>query len=54
MPGGNTTYNIDARGAEIGAEHRINRAIEAAHDSAINQGIRASAEHARRTPQRSK
>ena len=52
MPGGNTTYNIDARGAEIGVEHRINRAIQEAHDSAAHNGARLAAERAHRTPQR--
>ena len=49
----NYHYSIDARGAELGVEHRVAHAIEEAHDSAVNQGVRASTEHARRTPQRS-
>jgi hypothetical protein len=48
-----SNYNIDARGADLGASNRIARAIEAAHSSAIAGGAHASAERARRTPQRS-
>jgi hypothetical protein len=53
--GGNTyhSYNIDARGADLGASNRIARAIEAAHASAISSSVVANSEHAKRTPQRS-
>jgi hypothetical protein len=44
---------IDARGADLGASNRIARAMEAVHASAIAGGAHASAERARRTPQRS-
>jgi len=50
--GGNYTYHIDARGADLGAENRVARAIEAVHDSAVHQGARASAERAHRIPRR--
>ncbi len=50
--GGSFTYKIDARGSELGVEHRIARAIQEAHDSAVNQGAQATAERGRRTPQR--
>jgi len=54
MGGGVTNhYVIDARGAEVGVEHRIGRAIETAHNSAVATSVRATAERARRTPQRS-
>ncbi len=46
------SYSIDARGAELGAENRIARAIEYAHNSAVTSSVRASAERAKRTPER--
>ena len=49
---GTATYNIDARGAEIGSEHRIRQAVAQAHDSAVHLGAQAAAERARRSPQR--
>jgi hypothetical protein len=52
--GGNThTYNIDARGADLGAENRVARAIEYAHNSAVSSSVRANSERAKRTPKRS-
>jgi hypothetical protein len=45
-------YNIDARGAALGVENRIARAIEFAHNSAVRNASQASAERARRTPRR--
>lgn len=52
--GGNFTYHIDARNADLGAENRVARAVEAAHNSAVSKGVQASAERAKRTPQRSR
>jgi hypothetical protein len=46
-------YTIDARGADLGAENRVSRAIEFAHNSAVSNGVRANAERMKRTPQRS-
>ncbi len=51
--GGEYHYHIDARGAALGVENRIARGIAAAHDSAIANSVRASAERAKRTPKRS-
>jgi hypothetical protein len=45
-------YSIDARGADLGAENRVARAIEFAHNSAVSNGVRANAERSKRTPQR--
>jgi hypothetical protein len=50
--GDSFTYNVDARGADLGAENRVARAIEYSHNSAVRNAARASAEHARRTPRR--
>jgi hypothetical protein len=50
---GGATFHIDARGADLGAANRISRAIEASHASAVGNAVRANAEHAHRTPQRS-
>jgi hypothetical protein len=53
LGGGDThthfNYSIDARGAE----NRVARAIEFAHNSAVSNGVRANAERSKRTPQRS-
>ena len=53
MGGGTHTYNIDARGADLGAENRVARAIEYAHNSAVSSSVRANSERAKRTPKRS-
>jgi hypothetical protein len=54
LGGGDTFhYSIDARGADLGAENRVMRAIEFAHNSAVSNGVRANAERTKRTPQRS-
>jgi hypothetical protein len=52
---GSTTvnYHVDARGAELGVEGRVEAAIRAAHNSAVEQSVKASAERAKRSPQRS-
>jgi hypothetical protein len=47
------SYSIDARGADLGAENRVARAIEFAHNSAVSSGVRANSERAKRTPKRS-
>jgi hypothetical protein len=47
------TYIVDARGADLGAANRVNRAIEAAHHSAVHQSQVANAERKSRTPKRS-
>lgn len=48
--GGNVSYQIDARGADLGAANRIARVVEASHRSAISTSVQANAERARRTP----
>ncbi|HXJ38698.1 MAG TPA: hypothetical protein VNH18_05440, partial [Bryobacteraceae bacterium] len=50
--GGSTHYySIDARGADPAIyEQRTERAIRAAHDSAVGVSIRASHDQVRRTP----
>jgi len=50
---GGPVYQIDARGAELGAYNRIARGIEAAHNSAVETAIRANHERSLRTPKRS-
>jgi hypothetical protein len=44
------TYTIDARGAALGTENRIARAIEASHNSAISGSVAANHDRSRRTP----
>jgi hypothetical protein len=51
--GGSHQYYIDARGADLGVEHRVARAMEAAHNSAVATSVRANNERSKRTPQRS-
>jgi hypothetical protein len=51
--GGSHVYHIDARGAALGVENRISRAIDAAHNAAVSNSVRANAERAARTPRRS-
>jgi hypothetical protein len=51
--GGSYTYHIDARGADLGAANRTARAIEAAHNAAVRNSVKAQAERTKRTPQRS-
>jgi hypothetical protein len=51
MGGGSHTYIIDARGAEVGVEHRVARAIHEAHSSAISGSVQAHAENRKRMPQ---
>jgi len=53
LAGGSHTYNIDARGADLGAENRVSRAIEFAHNSAVSNSVRANSERSKRTPKRS-
>jgi len=50
--GGSTSiaYHIDARGADLGAQNRIARGIEASHRAAVATAIQATAEHAKRVP----
>lgn len=50
--GGSFSYHIDARGADLGAANRTARAIEAAHNAAVANAVRANAERNKRTPQR--
>jgi hypothetical protein len=52
--GGDYTYHIDARGADLGAANRTARAIEVAHNAAVQNSMKAQQEHAKRTPQRSR
>ena len=46
----NIAYHIDARGADLGAQNRIARGIEASHRSAVATAIQATAERAKRVP----
>lgn len=50
--GGDTyhMYNVDARGADIGAEQRLYRALDVTHKSAVATSIQMSAERAKRMP----
>lgn len=50
--GGGVTYNIDNRGADLGAGSRVARALEAAHHAARAAAV-AHADRKSRTPQRS-
>ncbi len=52
MGGGSYTYHIDARGADLGAANRTERAIEAAHNAAVRNSVKAQSERAKRTPKR--
>jgi hypothetical protein len=56
LGGGGHTFNtsVDARGAELGVEQRVYRAVEAAHRSAVYTAVRASSERAKRVPQKSR
>jgi hypothetical protein len=56
MRGGGDTHNwnIDARGADLGAANRISRALEATHQSAVATAVRANAQRSWRVPQRAK
>lgn len=48
---GTTQINhIDARGSDLGAGNRVQRAMEVTHNAAVSNGIRAQYEHAQRTP----
>lgn len=54
--GGDThhhTYNIDARGAQLGVEGRVAAAIDAAHASAVNLSAKNSHDMQRRMPAKS-
>lgn len=50
--GGSTTaiYHIDARGADLGAQNRIARGIEASHRAAVSTAVQATHERSRRVP----
>jgi hypothetical protein len=51
--GGHTFHTtVDARGAEIGVEHRVRRMVEQAHRSAVATAVRAGHERSMRAPQR--
>jgi hypothetical protein len=50
---GDVYYSIDARGSDLGASNRVARAIEAAHSSAVANGVQASIERQKRRPQKS-
>jgi len=43
-------YTIDARGADLGAQNRIARGIEASHRAAVATAVQATAERAKRVP----
>ena len=51
--GGNQYFTtVDARGADLGVERRVYRAIDAAHRAAVANSVRAVHERAKRVPQR--
>jgi hypothetical protein len=50
---GGTNFNIDARGADLGAHNRIARAMESTHNLAVANSIHANVERSKRVPQRS-
>jgi hypothetical protein len=50
--GGNVTYNIDARGSDLGASNRIQRGLELSHRAAVVSSVVASTEHGKRVPQK--
>ncbi len=55
LSGGDVHYHygpIDARGADLGARNRVARAIEASHSAAVQDSVRANAEHSRRVPRK--
>ncbi len=50
--GGSAIYNIDARGADLGAANRIKRGIVQSHQTAVAQSVQATVERGRRVPGR--
>lgn len=50
--GSSSLYQIDARGAALGVENRISRAMEMSHNAAVANSVRAGADRLRRTPVR--
>jgi hypothetical protein len=50
--GGDSYVSVDARGAEIGAERRVYRAIAAAQRASVSTAVRAQHERSQRVPQR--
>lgn len=54
LGGASVTYNIDARGADLGAHNRIARQIEASHQAAVSNSLYAQHEQQKRTPRRSR
>lgn len=52
--GGSPVFNVDARGADLGAANRLMRGLEASRHAAAAAAAAASAEHRVRTPQRSR
>lgn len=52
--GGNVSikYDIDARGADLGAENRIRRGMELSYKSSVSTAIQANHEYTKRTPQK--
>jgi len=51
--GGNTYYDVDARGADLGAANRLGAVIRETHNNAVSTSVRADVERGKRTPQRS-
>jgi hypothetical protein len=45
-------FNIDARGADLGAANRIRQALDAVHKSAVTKAVQASAERSKRVPEK--
>ena len=54
LGGGGHTFvaNVDARGAEVGVEHRVRRMVDLAHQAAVATAVRASHERSLRVPRR--
>jgi hypothetical protein len=48
--GGSPTYNIDARGAELGAYNRIAAGMEQTHRAAVSDSVKAMHEQSWRRP----
>jgi hypothetical protein len=50
--GSTVIYQVDARGADLGAENRIRRGIEASYRASVSGGLAASHEREMRTPRK--
>ena len=54
MGGGGNSFHatVDARGADLGAEGRVYRAIAMAHQASVSTAVQAAHERTKRVPQR--